>query len=441
MTRSIRFRVTALAALMSATFVLVVGLLMVSLLRFQLTDNLDESLSQRAATIGDLIAGTLPASLPMEEDVLVQLVNGDGRVLVSSSNLPGQRAMVDHRSGVRTANGLAGRPETFRVLARAVQTTRGGATLLVAVNLDDVTDPVGILIRLFVLAGPVVVVGFSAVAWWLTGRTLRPVESLRAEMAEITGSSPERRVSEPGTRDEIDRLASTMNLTLGRLESALRSQQRLVADASHELRGPLTSIRTALEVDLAQPAAARPMETERAVLETTIGLQRLVDDLLHLARSDAGGERVDLVRQVMDFDDVVFREARRVGEAVDVHVDVSGVSAVQVLGDATLLGHAVRNLLDNGVRHATSTVTVTLDETESGAARLSVIDDGDGVAPDDRDQIFDRFTRLDQARSRDAGGSGLGLAITREIVERHGGTVVLADSGPTRFIVDLPPIA
>ena len=438
MTRSIRFRVSALAAMMAATFIVIVGLALVSVIRLQLTDNLDESVGQRADTIAAQIDAETSKSLSTEEDVLVQLVGADGTVLVSSANLAGRSPIAPLEAGVRTVDGVADRPETFRFLARPMQTRNGPAMLLVGVNYDDVTDPVAILTRLFAIAGPVVVVGFAAVAWWLTGRTLRPVESIRAEMAEISGARPERRVREPGTGDELDRLARTMNLALDRLEEALRSQQRFVADASHELRGPLTSIRTALEVDLARPDEARPFETERDVLAEAIGLQQLVEDLLHLARADAGSEQAELVRRVIDLDDIVFREARRAAEAALPTVDVSAVSAVQVSGDATLLGRAVRNLVANAVRHASSTVTLTLEETHDGVARLTVSDDGAGVSPADREHIFDRFTRLDAARSRDAGGSGLGLAITREIVERHGGTVVLATSEPTSFVVELP---
>ena len=201
----------------------------------------------------------------------------------------------------------------------------------------------------------------ALLTWWLTGRTLRPVDKMRAEMAEISGTNLGRRVREPDTGDEIDRLARTMNETLDRLEDAVRRQQRFVADASHELRGPLTRIRSELEVDLARPDCADPTATERSVLDEAIGLQHLVDDLLQLARSDAGAAEMTAVP--VDLDDIVLREARRLRDRGRVVIDTSRVSAAQVIGDRNQLGRAVQNLLDNAERHAVTTVTVTLDET------------------------------------------------------------------------------
>jgi signal transduction histidine kinase len=259
---------------------------------------------------------------------------------------------------------------------------------------------------------------------------------MRAQMAEITASNLGGRIPEPGTGDEIDRLARTMNETLARVEDAVRQQQRFVADASHELRSPLTRIRTELEVDLAQPGGdADPTATERSVLVETIGLQRLVDDLLHLARSDA--DATEIVGVSVDLDDIVLGETRRLVERGEVNVDSRRVSAANVTGVPSQLTRAVQNLLDNAERHASTTVTITLSETD-GVARLTVSDDGAGIPEDKRNEVFERFTRLDEARTRDAGGTGLGLAITRDIVERHGGTIRLADGPATIFVVELP---
>jgi signal transduction histidine kinase len=290
--------------------------------------------------------------------------------------------------------------------------------------------------RTLALTVPAVVFVLGVLTWWLIGRVLRPVDTMRAQMAEITASNLGGRIPEPGTGDEIDRLARTMNETLARVEDAVRHQQRFVADASHELRSPLTRIRTELEVDLSLPdAAADPIATERSVLDETIGLQRLVDDLLHLARSDAAA--TEFVGVSVDLDDIVLGETRRVAERGQVVVDSRRVSAANVTGVPSQLTRAIQNLLDNAERHASTTVTVTLAETD-GLARLTVSDDGAGIAADKRGEVFERFTRLDEARTRDAGGTGLGLAITRDIVERHGGTIRLADEPTTTFVVELP---
>ena len=437
MPRTIRQRLTLIAIALSAGLLALVAVVMVVVLRSQLTDNLDESLNQRADTLAAVINGTLPSELPGDEDLLVQVIAADGTIVASSPNLAGRAPIEPRPSGARTLH-VAGRPETFRVLARLVERAGGSVRLIVGVNYDHVTDPVSILTRLLLATMPPVVALLGVLVWWLTGRTLRPVEQMRAEMAEIGETNLDRRLREPATGDEIDRLAGTMNLTLDRLEAAVRKQQRFVADASHELRTPLTRIRSELEVDLARPDDADPLATERSVLTETIALQQLVDDLLRVARSD-GGPAAAVANATVDLDDVVLREVRRLTDNGRVHVDARHVSAAQVQGDGAQLGRALRNVLDNAERHATSTVTVSLAETDDHV-QLTVTDDGAGIAPDERERVFDRFARLDQARARDAGGTGLGLAIARDIVAHHNGTIALADGPATCFVITLPPL-
>ncbi len=435
MRRTIRFRITAIAATLSAVLLTAISLLMVVVLRAQLTDNLDEGLRQRSDTIAAVLADALPQELAGDEDLLVQVVLPDGEIVAASTNLAGVEPIAPLQPGTRRTGDVPGRSEEFRVLTRAVDTAEGPAVLIVGINFDDVTDPERIVSRLLAVSVPAVVLILTLLTWWLTGRTLRPVEKMRAEMAGISGTNLGRRVREPATGDEIDRLARTMNETLDRLEEAVRRQQRFVADASHELRGPLTRIRGELEVDLARPELADLDATQRSVLNEAIGLQHLVDDLLQLARSDAGA--ADMTPAPLDLDDIVLREARRLRDRGRVLVDTSRVSAAQVTGDRNQLSRAVQNLLDNAERHAATTVTVTLDEID-GIGRLTVIDDGAGIEPALRERVFERFTRLDDARTRDAGGSGLGLAITRDIVERHGGTIRLASGPTTQFVLELP---
>ena len=435
MRRTIRFRIAALAVAISSVLLIGVSLLMATGLRWQLTENLDEGLNQRADTIAAVVSGTLPAQLSADEDLLIQVVDSKGFVLSASANLAGAQPIASLRPGIRNITSVPGRPEEFRVLVREISSSSVQVTLLVAVNNDDVTDPVTILTWLLAVAVPAVVLVLGALTWWLTGRTLRPVDKMRVELAEITGTNLGRRVAEPATGDEIDRLAHTMNDTLDRLEDAIRRQQRFVADASHELRSPLTRIRTELEVDLATGEPSDPTRTEQSVLNETIDLQRLVEDLLHLARGDDGIFDSDF--RPVDLDDIVLREARRLRERGRVAVDVNGVAAAQTIGDPHQLARAVRNLFDNAERHAASTVTVGLAESE-GRVQLTVSDDGNGISPEDRDAIFERFTRLDDARARDTGGTGLGLAIVRDIVQRHHGTVELDNRAETRFMVELP---
>jgi signal transduction histidine kinase len=308
--------------------------------------------------------------------------------------------------------------------ARVLATPAGAGTVFVAGTVEDVEASTTVLRRSLLVAVPLSTLVLAALVWWLVGRVLRPVETIRAEVDRITASDLRRRVPEPPTTDEIARLAHTMNAMLGRLADASEEQRRFVADAAHELRSPLARIRAQLEVDAAHPATADPDATRASVLAEAARLQRLVDDLLLLASGDAGA--LDPVRAgPVDLDDVVERLAaeRRTGGT---GIDTRGVRPVQVLGDEAQLGRAIANLLDNAVRHARSTVTVSLEE-RAGKAALTVVDDGPGIPAEQRDRVFERFIRLDDARSAD-GGAGLGLAIARDIARRHGGGLVIDGS-------------
>lgn len=433
--KSIRAKITAVATLLAATLLVVMSFVMTALFRWQLTDNFDEGLADRADAISANLSDEMNGTLPMEEDLLIQMLDSNGAVKRSSSNLDGVVAFTNLRPGYRTIKDVPGRSETFRVFVS--DTTKGPdkLTVLVGVNYDDVLDPVHLMSQLLAISVPITLGALAAISWLLTGRTLRPVEAIRSEMASITTSSLHRRMPRADTGDEIDRLAETMNLTLDRLEDSVRRQQRFVADASHEMYGPLTRMRTELEVALAHPHTAEPTATHISVLAEAVGLQHLVEDLLLLARSDAGGSQAQF--QLVDLDDIVGFESRRLRESGRVLVDTRDVAAAQVIGDTHQLARAVRNLLDNAQRHALSVVTVSLHEIDDVVV-LTIADDGGGIADDLRAHIFERFTRLDEARTRDAGGAGLGLAITTDIVERHGGRLILAAGLPTRFQLFLP---
>jgi signal transduction histidine kinase len=286
------------------------------------------------------------------------------------------------------------------------------------------------------VAVPVSSAVLAGLIWWLVGRVLRPVEAMRAEVDRISASRLDRRVPLPTTTDEVARLAATMNAMLDRLARSSERQRRFVADAAHELRSPLARIRAELEVDTAHPSSADLATTHASVLAQTGVLQRLVDDLLLLARGDAGALTVQ--PRPLDLDDVVERaaEARRGSRPIDTRK----VRPVQVAGDEAQLARAVGNLLDNAVRHARTGVAVALDVGPQGTVALTVADDGPGIPAEAREAVFERFTRLDDARSADDGGAGLGLAIARDIARRHGGdlTVVDAGRGGARFLLTLP---
>lgn len=411
----------------------------------QLTSNLDASLEQRADAYEASIALPIDRSVLLnsnDEDRAVQLVAADGSVIAATPNLDGVAPLDLPLAGDSTQT-IENRTypqledDAFRVLSRRVQTDSGPAVLHVAQNIDDLNDAVRWLTVLLALTVPAVVAVLGALVWWLVGRTLRPVESIRAEVADISGSDLDRRVPVSDRADEIARLATTMNAMLDRLDASSRRQRQFVADASHELRTPITRIRTEVEVDLQQPDRADPPATNATVLEETIALQRLLDDLLFLARSDE--DRALRSLEPTDLDDIVLTEIRTARAEATIEIDGTGVSAAHLLADPDQLRRVVRNLLENAIRYATERVAVDVHEQDD-TIHLSISDDGAGIEPDARAHIFERFGRADDARTRAAGGSGLGLAIVRDIIDRHGGSVRYDSSwtGGARFVVSLP---
>jgi signal transduction histidine kinase len=226
-----------------------------------------------------------------------------------------------------------------------------------------------------------------------------------------------------------------MNHMLDRLDASARAQRRFVSDASHELRSPLAVIHQHAEVARLHPDSLSVAELADVVLTEGARLQGLVDALLLLARLEEGAKPV---RKIVDLDDLALDEIHR-SRSNGINLDGSAVGPARVSGDPRLLGQVLRNLVDNAARHARSRVSISLT-TNDGLVELSVDDDGHGIAPEQRADVFDRFVRLDEARARDEGGAGLGLSIVREIVELHGGSVAVSDSpeGGARFLVTLP---
>jgi signal transduction histidine kinase len=446
---TIRFRITALAVLAVVVVLVTASTALVVAQRRLLTENLDDALEQRAGEIESLVVdGRLPSVLTgIDEDTVAQVVTADGEVLAATPNFTGQRVMARPiaESPPHTIEDLPVDPphatDRYRLLVTEADGSGGSAYVYTAGLLEDVDESTAVLARSVLVVVPAAAALLGLVVWWLVGRTLRPVEAIRREVAEIGGSDLRRRVPVPDTDDEIARLARTMNDMLVRVDAAAERQRRFIADASHELRSPLARIRSELEVDLAHPEEADFARSHRSVLEETTGLQRLVDDLLHLARSDAG-VTTSVRHEPVDLDDIVLRNVQWLRAARNGTIDISGVTAAQVVGDVDQLNRAVANLIDNAARHARSKITITLAEHD-GEAVLTVADDGPGIPPEQHERVFERFTRLDDARAAATGGTGLGLAIVRDVVERHHGSVVIDPEYRVgaRFIVTLPVAA
>ncbi|GAA4240312.1 hypothetical protein GCM10022254_64470 [Actinomadura meridiana] len=279
----------------------------------------------------------------------------------------------------------------------------------------------------------------SWAAWRIVGRTLRPVDNIRRELAEIGGGDLSRRVPEPSGDDEVARLARTANATLDRLERSIRRQERFASDAAHELRTPIAALRINLEDLFMHPDDTDVERTAQAAIGATDRLQSLVTDLLLLAQIGSRAETVE----PLNLTTLVEGETRARRQLLNSGQDpiVLGTRLapdIHVSGTRTYLERLVNNLLDNAQQHAATTIDVQLTSGETSSL-LTVSDDGPGIPRSDRGRIFERFTRLDTARSRDEGGTGLGLAIAYEIASAHNGSLTVDDTpSGTRFALRLP---
>ena len=438
---TIRVRATGASVIIVAVAFAAAGVVLLDVLRTSQIDTIDSALELRSDDIGSLIdegGGVDPLDVVDEEDDFVQVVDRAGTVVAASDNIRGRTRIIAGDDGSSVTMRIPGLDsEDFRVHVHVTETD--DLIVVVGTNLESVNKVHATTRRSLLVGLPLLLALIAAMIWFVIGRALRPVEAIRSEVADIGGGDLDRRVPEPQTDDEIGRLARTMNAMLDRLETSNIAQAQFVSDASHELRTPIAVIRHELEVGLRSDDDELLREIAGEVLDEDLRMQRLVDDLLLLARRNGrSGEAPRVERSLIDLDDIALGEAHRV--KTDKHVVTSGVSAGQVRGDPDHMGRVVRNLLDNALRHADSKVAVSVTSTDDGQVVLAIDDDGAGVDGDDRDRIFERFGRLDEARARDDGGSGLGLAIVAGIVADHGGTVTV-DTSPTlggaRFAVTL----
>jgi signal transduction histidine kinase len=442
---SVRARTTAAATVIVGLALTLAAVTLLVLLRRSLVKQLDDAAMFRAEDIAALAEeDDLPVTLAGDDDAITQVVDDTGRVVAASPIGP-DRPIADFRPAGSEAEARTfaelpvPEPEGhgFRVTALRTSTPAGPRTIYVGSSLEDVNQAVAIVRGDLTVGAPVLTVLVACTAWIVIGRGLRPVETIRAEVADISERSLDRRVAVPATDDEISRLAGTMNTMLERLQASAERQRRFVADASHELQTPLAASRSELEVAVTHPQGTDWQDRAADLLAANHRMERLVKDLLFLARADDGGPVPPGVP--VDLDDIVLSEAAALRSHGHIQVDTTRVSAAAVVGRREDLTRVVRNLLDNAERHASSGVALELASNDHRVT-LVVQDDGPGIAPADRQRIFERFTRLDDARSRPRGGTGLGLAITKEIVETHGGSIAVADAAHgARFVVHLPP--
>jgi signal transduction histidine kinase len=430
--QSIRARSTLATSVLALVVLAVLGATSSAAIRYSVGDRVFGT-AQSVASQWSAVArnGALPHAIPTSHGVdLIQVVAADGKVLAAS------RPAMDLAPLSRT------RPPANDRFKRLSE----NGYMLFAIRISPAVDaPVvyagsevpyvlkgHVLEYVLALVGLVLTALVGWTSWSAVGRTLKPVAAIRSRMAEISVTDLSLRMPEPPGEDEIALLVRTANQTLARLEEAVTQQRRFASTTSHELRNPIAGLRVRLEEALLHPDEVDAHDTLGAALSITDRLEAIVGDLLVMARLRSDDPAP---RELIDLGELAAEEANR---AEGVPVRVHTAADVRVCGSRIQLIRVLGNLLNNARRHAETAVDVSVRSVD-GQAVVAVLDDGPGIAPADRERVFERFTRLDDGRRRDSGGSGLGLAISRDIAAGHGGTLRIEDSSRgARFVLRLP---
>lgn len=459
---SLRARLT-LVATAAVGVALVAGALALSgALGAARTAALDDVVRERSTALAALVADDrVPQALPVvQPGEVAQLLDTDGGVLATSATASRSLPVVDPATLAswrdQAADGVivlgtdrSAYDDAARVAVRQVLWRGEPATLVSTVPATDVQAVLRALRVALLLVVPLLTAGFAGILWTVLGRALAPVDHLRAAADRVALAGGPGSLPVPDADDELAALARTLNAMLDRLEVAAARQRTFVADAAHELRSPVAAARAAVEVAARHPAAYPVADLVADLAPQVARMQTLVDDLLLLARvggSPAEPVTVDLGPVVADAVATVAADAQARGVLVTLDGDAVATGLPEPVG------RVVRNLVANAVRHARTRVEVRVEAAPAPAAgarptaataRVVVDDDGHGVPPGDRERVFERFVRLDEARERDAGGTGLGLAIAREVARELGGDVRLeaAPTGGARAVLTLPAAA
>ena len=414
----------------------------------QLDEAIDDTLELRTADVATLVpSGTGGSELGLQdldpEDSFAQILGLDGTIEFTTSQLddpvltPAEVDALDDDSLTLERDELEG--IDGRVRLSATPLPDGERVAVVGQTLEDRDESLQSLALVLLIGGPAALLLAALAGYWVAGRALAPVETMRSEAAEIGGTDPDARLAVPPADDELRRLALTLNEMLGRLEEAIERERRFVDDASHELRTPLALHKTELEV--AQRYAESEEELRKAIASGIVEvdrLARLADDLLLVARTSESGP--PLRKESIDAGALLETVAARVRAHADEQgraVEKRAASRLEFEGDPARLEQALTNLADNAIRHGGGGVTLAA-ERRGNAIRLSVEDEGDGWDPGFKPRAFERFSRGDAAREGE--GAGLGLAIVDSIAKAHGGTAGIGDSpaGGASVWIDLP---
>ncbi|MCP3910948.1 MAG: HAMP domain-containing protein [Actinomycetia bacterium] len=454
---SVRARITLASTVLVAVAIGVAAVMIVQTVERDLVDaaesTLDEALDQQAEAIEELqeapraftfeaddIEFTAGPFSPEEDGELVgRIVSDDGWVgeMVIDAETGEVYEVLD-----RESDETIDEPELIEAIqdtifeVRLVESGDGTQIVVAGEALDEVRQSVAAVEQALWATGPLLVLGCGILVWFVVGRALRPVRAISGRVEQITVESLYERVPVPRGNDEITELATLMNSMLERVEQGAELQRQFAADASHELRSPLSSVTLAAELIRSDPGRERSGRWAGDIVAEAGRMERLISDLLLLARTD--GDATPFTNEV-DLVSVAAVAASDLGAEFR-----ASVGAAVVRGDASSLERVVTNLVENAFRHGGGEARVTIEAGSKGIVRLMVEDDGPGIPPDQRARVFERFTRLDEARTRQTGGTGIGLALVAAITRRHGGVIHLDESPDldgARFRVDLPRVA
>jgi two-component system, OmpR family, sensor kinase len=445
----IRLRVAAAFAVVMAIVLAGSGFFLYSRLASHLLAEIDNDLQLRSQDLAALVGrgGSLTRDsggrLIERGESYAQLVSPSGRVLGATSPLGrvrlldgAQRSEALRRPVYVDKPSVRGLNEPSRILATAATRNGRRVVLLVGVTLENRAETLAQFRDELLIAGPLALLLATGVGYLLAGVSLRQVDRMRRRAGEISAQTPGERLPVPRSGDEIERLGTTLNEMLDRLEAGLLRERRFVADAGHELRTPLALLRTELELALRHAGTPAEMrEALRRSFDETDRLAQLAEDLLVIARSD--GHELPLRWEELQVDELFASVARRVetrAESEGKMIDVDG-RGMTVHADRLRLEQALGNMVDNAIRHGGDEIRLEA-VTRNGSTELHVTDDGPGFPDGFLEHAFDRFSRADPARAR--GGAGLGLAIVRTIAEAHGGSAHVDPHGQPDVWIALP---
>ncbi len=439
--RGVRLDATLVAVAVVVAALVVGAVVLVASTRAELVRGVEALVATRSQDLAQLVeTGDVPAVLPGSRSTSAQVIDSNGRVIAATRDIEGQDQIVagtpspdgvtiltvptldlgDHGEQEGESNDDEG---PYLVAVTAADTPTGQVVILVAGSLAAAEAATTTLTPLLIGGIPLLALVVGVTTWILAGRTLKPVRSMTEEAGQITATDLGRRIPLPGTRDEIQLLGRTLNQMLDRLATSIAAQRRFVADASHELKSPVTSLLTMAEVASNHPERVDTARFAADIHTEARRLALLVEDLLTLARSDEGAMALQPTR--FDIGNLIQEETARLW-ATGVAVHLEQAAPVIINADRRRVAQAIRNVVDNAARHARRDIWIETHQTHD-QIEILIADDGPGIPEANRERVFERFVRLDEARSRDQGGTGLGLAVVQTIIKAHGGSVQVVD--------------